>query len=283
MITSGTMTRGAAMTSVVLGLVLSQAAQGSAIEAANAVRREGCEQRRGVAEPLRRSAEVDRVASRWSAGGRLQAAQDAEGFHARRSVAVKLPAAWDDAKIAASLRASNCQELTDGAFREAGLSLRDDSIWLVLAAPYVVPDAAAASRVAAEVLARVNQVRASGHRCASDSFDPAPPLRASPLLAGAAKAHARDMAQNGFLSHAGSDGSDPAQRAQRAGYHWQLIGENVAGGPSSAKEVVEGWLASPDHCRNIMEPQYTQMAVAYASNQKSNLVIYWSQLFGRPR
>jgi uncharacterized protein YkwD len=268
---------------VILAAAHFRLAEAGALDAANAVRREGCDQRRGVAQPLRRSAALDRVAAKWSRGGRLQSAEDAEKSRTRKSVAVKLPAAWDDWKLAASLRANQCQELTDPDFRDVGLFVGPDAFWVILAAPYTVPDAASAPRVAAEILSLVNQARRVARRCGNESFDAVQPLRTSSLLADAATAHARDMAQHNFLSHGGSDGSQPAQRAQSAGYHWLMVGENVAGGPGSAKEVVDGWLASPAHCHNIMQRDFSEMGVGYATDPDSRLFIYWAQMFGRPR
>jgi uncharacterized protein YkwD len=69
----------------------------------------------------------------------------------------------------------------------------------------------------------------------------------------------------------------------RAGYAWKFVGENVAAGQLTAQEVVAGWLASPAHCDNIMDADFTQMAVAYAINTKQEIGIYWAQVFGRPQ
>ena len=91
------------------------------------------------------------------------------------------------------------------------------------------------------------------------------------------------MASRSTLSHEGRDGSTPADRAGRAGYRWRIVGENLASGPGSADEVVKGWLASPHHCSNIMEPRFTEMGVAYYVDKKSTSVIYWTQMFGSPR
>jgi uncharacterized protein YkwD len=259
------------------------AAQAGVLDAANAVRRAGCDQRPGISQPLRRSAALDRVARRWAEGGRLQAAEAAVGHHSRQSVSLKFVVNGDDAAVGAILRSNQCRALTNPEFSDAGLELRGTTAWLVLAAPYSVPADGDAPRVALEVLARVNRARSIARSCGSQSFGVAPPLRASALLARAAQTQARDMAQNDFLAHEGSDGSRPSQRAARVGYAWKAIGENVAGGPETAAEVVDGWLASPGHCRNIMDRNFTEMGVGFATEERSELLIYWSQVFGRPR
>jgi uncharacterized protein YkwD len=73
----------------------------------------------------------------------------------------------------------------------------------------------------ADVIALTNQQRANYGL---------PPLTANAALAVAATAHSNDMANNNFLGHIGSDGSNPGQRITRAGYSWFTYGENVAGG-----------------------------------------------------
>ncbi len=265
-----------------VGAVL-HAAHADAVDAINSVRRAGCDGRPGVKEPVRRSAALDRVARRWASGDSLQQALAGADYRSRRSIATRLPGELQDAGIAARLRATYCEMLTDPQVRHAGLASRGDAVWLVLAAPHQLPARASADRVADEVLELVNQARRSVRSCGTERFAAAPPLSASETLARAAQAHAADMAKNDFLAHRGSDGSQVGQRAQRAGYAWRMVGENVAGGPSSAREVVDGWLASPGHCRNIMEPQYTQMGVGFATADDTRLLIYWAQVFGRPR
>jgi uncharacterized protein YkwD len=68
-----------------------------------------------------------------------------------------------------------------------------------------------------------------------------------------------------------------------AGYQEKLVGENIAYGPTTADEVVQGWLGSPGHCENIMNPQFAEMGIAYAAGQASKRGLYWVQLLAAPR
>ena len=52
---------------------------------------------------------------------------------------------------------------------------------------------------------------------------------------------------------------------------------------AEVEEVVQGWLRSPEHCANVMNPDFTQMGIAYAVNAQSEDGIYWTQVFGTPR
>ena len=68
----------------------------------------------------------------------------------------------------------------------------------------------------------------------------------------------------------------------RAGYQPRLTGENIAFGPESAEEAVAGWLDSPGHCANIMDPRFQHIGVALATGRGRGR-IYWVQEFGAPR
>jgi len=46
--------------------------------------------------------------------------------------------------------------------------------------------------------------------------------------------------------------------------------------------VLEGWLASPGHCANLMNPAYTELGAAYAVDPQSDAAIYWTAMFGAP-
>ena len=131
------------------------------------------------------------------------------------------------------------------------------------------------------VVELVNEARSRARRCGSERFAAVAPLRASKKLGEAAATHARDMARRNFFEHEGSDGSQPKDRVLRAGYRPRISGENIAFGPQSAEEVVAGWLGSPGHCANIMEPRFQEIGVGVASGRKRGR-IYWVQTFGAP-
>jgi uncharacterized protein YkwD len=138
------------------------------------------------------------------------------------------------------------------------------------------------ANVRERVIELVNAARGHARRCGSTRFTAAPPLRASKPLTEAAADHARDMARRSYFEHRGLDGSQPKDRVLRAGYEPKLSGENIAFGPESAEEVVAGWLDSPGHCANIMDPRFEHIGVGLATGRKRNR-IYWVQTFGAPR
>lgn len=69
-----------------------------------------------------------------------------------------------------------------------------------------------------------------------------------------AQRHSQDMADHGCMTHTGSNGSDLQRRLSEAGWTTNRLAgaaENVAEGQSRPEEVVQGWLMSPGHHRNI--------------------------------
>lgn len=141
---------------------------------------------------------------------------------------------------------------------------------------------ASAGEIRARVLELVNEARARGGRCGAERFGPAAPLGSSAMLDEAARRHARDMARHGYFDHTARDGSAPKQRLARVGYRSRLTGENIAYGPTSAEEVVRGWLASPGHCANLLEPRFQEMGLALATGDARG-AIYWVQVLATPQ
>jgi uncharacterized protein YkwD len=98
----------------------------------------------------------------------------------------------------------------------------------------------------------------------------------------AARVHSADMAQRGFFDHVNPDGEDPFDRMERTGFRFSLAGENIAAGQRSPEEVMAGWMASPGHCANIMEPGFTHFGVGLYVDANSDLGLFWTQTFATP-
>lgn len=129
----------------------------------------------------------------------------------------------------------------------------------------------------------LNDARAQPRNCGAVSFDAAPPLRWHGALAAAAASHSLWMQATDSTHHEQADGSRVGERAEAAGYRWQAIAENIAAGQSSFAEVVAGWLDSPPHCENIMNPQYEEFAVARVDGTARNrFPTWWTLVLARP-
>ncbi len=106
------------------------------------------------------------------------------------------------------------------------------------------------------------------------------PLVPNPLLDAAAIGQAQDMAARRRMSHKGSDGSSPFERISRQGYKFRAAGENVAYGFDEVEQVMDGWMRSPGHRRNILGA-YAEIGVGRAVDPGGST--YWSVTFGTPQ
>jgi uncharacterized protein YkwD len=253
------------------------------LDAINQARAAGCAGKRGTAVPLKSSRKLDGVARRIAKGEQLSDALSKSGYRALRSSSLFMSNADDGERVARTLVQRACDELRSESVREIGIEKRGGNVWVVLAEPFAAPELQNPAAVSGQVLALANQARSRPRRCGGKQFEPAPPLTLEKRLSEAARAHARDMAKHNMLSHQGSNGSTPSARVTREGYAWRTVGENVASGPTTAKEVMEGWLASPGHCENLMSPKFTQMGLAYVVDAKSASGVYWAQVFATPK
>ncbi|WP_189073322.1 CAP domain-containing protein [Deinococcus sedimenti] len=134
---------------------------------------------------------------------------------------------------------------------------------------------------AQQVLDLTNAARAVPRSCGATSFAAAPALTWNAQLAQAAQGHAADMAAQNYFSHTSKDGRTFSQRIVNAGYStYRTIGENIAAGQTTPQQVVDGWLKSEGHCRNIMNPNFKELGVGYAYTTTSTYKHYWVQDFG---
>ena len=118
----------------------------------------------------------------------------------------------------------------------------------------------------AVLLELVNNARKTGCQCGDTYYPAAPAITWNDLLEAASFAHANDMFKNKYFGHTSPDGSNAGVRIIRAGYKWTSYGENIASGHKNETEVVKGWIASPGHCKNIMNKSYKEMGVARVGN-----------------
>ncbi len=134
----------------------------------------------------------------------------------------------------------------------------------------------------ATLLRLVNERRARGAVCGAQSLPAAPVLRWNTALANAAQRHSQDMADRGFFDHQGSDGSHASQRITASGYAWSSWGENIAVGQRSAEAVIQAWMQSEGHCRNIMAPRYQDMGLACVRPANAPSGFLWTQVLASP-
>lgn len=212
-----------------------------------------------------------------------RALQDAD-YTPRHAEAAEYSGLSDARGVMKMVRENSCRMVLDPRFADIG-AVRSGSNWeIVLAQPLMeskLKDWKEAGRI---ILRAANAARSQARSCGGQDFPAAPPLKWNPTLGEAALEHSRDMAHEAILSHQGSDGSSPGKRATAAGYVWTTVGENIMLGVGTAEEAVAGWVNSPGHCVNLMNPAFTEMGGAYAiDNERRGGNIYWTQVLAAPR
>jgi uncharacterized protein YkwD len=249
------------------------------LSAVQLLREGGCGGTLPAAPLLHHDASLDRVSAQWASGQPLAAAALRGGYGARTTAGLHIRGR--DFAAVELLEKSGCRTFMDRGLRDIGLFRRGQDTWIVLASPIQVPPAQGPV-LATRALQLVNEVRARGARCGQRSFAPAPPVTSSDVLARVALGHAADMAIHDYFEHEDLTGHSPADRVRSVGYREKLVGENIAYGPKTAEEVVQGWLDSPGHCENIMDPRFAEMGIAY-SPARSKPGLYWVQVLAAPR
>lgn len=152
----------------------------------------------------------------------------------------------------------------------------------------VVPSAAQTApsqAVIQEVFTYVNQARAKPCRCGTKKYPAVAPLVYNEKLTIAAQKHAGWMASALKLSHTEPkrDAANPWDRITREGYSWSLVAENIAAGQPTAREVVDAWLESPDHCKNLMNGLVKEAGIGLQYTPNGRYHYYWVTDFATPR
>jgi hypothetical protein len=107
------------------------------------------------------------------------------------------------------------------------------------------------------------------------------PLARSSELDAAANAHSLDMVRHDYLDHIGSDGSDPQERADQAGYDvppqsgWIVV-ELISAISADPQGPVNWWLnESPAvHGKVLLDPRWREIGAGYAEGGRYGN--YWT-------
>jgi uncharacterized protein YkwD len=100
-------------------------------------------------------------------------------------------------------------------------------------------------------------------------------------LTKAAAMQSETQAKRSWVGHYGPNGSQPKDRAARAGYRAKIASENVASGQKSFSAVMQSWEGSAGHRENLLRPEVTAIGVAMAKNSSGRP--YWTLVLGAER
>jgi uncharacterized protein YkwD len=106
------------------------------------------------------------------------------------------------------------------------------------------------------------------------------PLDRDPALDAVARAHSEDMARRHYLSHVNPEGLNPVERIEAAGIDgFSLAAENagLTDRDDPNGEILEGWIASQVHRRNLHAPPFNRTGIGIA--RAENGTWYYTQLY----
>jgi hypothetical protein len=110
------------------------------------------------------------------------------------------------------------------------------------------------------------------------------PLARAAELDTAAQGHSADMVAHDYLDHTGSDGSEPQQRAEQAGYKvppqsgWIVV-EVISAISGDPEGPLNWWLGESDQHRSVLlNPRWREIGLGYAEGGEYGH--YWTADFG---
>jgi hypothetical protein len=109
-------------------------------------------------------------------------------------------------------------------------------------------------------------------------------LTTNDLLSKVAYQKMQDLFARQYFAHESPTGESVSDLAKKNGYKYIVVGENLAmGGFTSSKEVVDAWMNSPGHKKNILSETYSEIGIASGrgmiEGQETWMVV---QSFGYP-
>ena len=102
------------------------------------------------------------------------------------------------------------------------------------------------------------------------------PLTENWELSRVARYKSQDMHDKNYFSHTSPTYGSPFDMMKSFGISYRTAGENIAKGYRTPQAVVDGWMNSEGHRKNILSASYSKIGVGCYS---SNGVLYWSQFF----
>lgn len=101
-----------------------------------------------------------------------------------------------------------------------------------------------------------------------------PALQADTQLSSVAKKKSQDMQANNYFSHTSPTYGSPFDMMRDFGVTYRTAGENIAQGQRTPQEVVQAWMNSEGHRKNILSSEFTHIGVGYEATGH-----HWTQMF----
>lgn len=136
---------------------------------------------------------------------------------------------------------------------------------------FVLPDVLAEEQK--QILALTNQLRQEKNIST---------LAVAEKLDFSAQNKAEDMATKNYFAHT-NDGKNLSAWLQGVGYKYEVAGENLAVGFSSAEDILSAWAKSPTHYANLIDPDFKDLGIGLAGGvYKDQPTVFIVQHFAAP-
>jgi uncharacterized YkwD family protein len=99
-------------------------------------------------------------------------------------------------------------------------------------------------------------------------------LKVDTTLSKMAREKSRDMSVNNYFSHTSPTYGSPFDMMKQYGITYRAAGENIAMGQRTPDEVVQAWMNSEGHRKNILNSNFTHIGVGHVASGN-----YWTQEF----
>jgi uncharacterized YkwD family protein len=101
-----------------------------------------------------------------------------------------------------------------------------------------------------------------------------PALQLDVELSKVAREKSRDMQTKGYFDHNSPTYGSPFDMMKQFGISYRAAGENIAMGQRSPQEVVNAWMNSEGHRKNILNADFTHIGIGHVAEGN-----YWTQMF----
>lgn len=147
---------------------------------------------------------------------------------------------------------------------------------IVRSSPRQSPNSTQMGNLEMQMWAMVNRNRLDPANSQETNGGHAPRLRWNERLAEVARAHSRDMVEQGFFDHVDPEGSTPAARITAGGIPWRALGENIAingSVPGAEAAFMDEPRFEKNHRANILNTKYTDVGIGIVQAPNGSLYI----------
>ncbi|MCL2256360.1 MAG: SafA/ExsA family spore coat assembly protein [Firmicutes bacterium] len=105
------------------------------------------------------------------------------------------------------------------------------------------------------------------------------PLSENWQVSRVARIKSQDFIDNNYFAHNSPIYGTPFQMLRSFGIPFSTAAENIAHGQRTPADVMNSWMNPPGHRANILNPNFNQIGVGIARDNRGNL--FWTQMFIR--